>query len=150
MLNIMEDIDAARKTTKEALEVISGSINYASHIQKAILPDSRLFSDAFSDYFIQWKPRDVVGRGIPQDTEYTEKRIKLQSGQKFYMTSDGLLDQIGGEKRRSFGKKRLKKLMVSLAEVPFGDHGTHIYKALVEYQGKESRRDDVAVFGFKI
>lgn len=271
MLNIMEDIDAARKTTAEALEIISDSINYASHIQQAILPDEMLFTRQFRDHFVLWKPRDVVGgdiywsmpwndglllalgdctghgvpgafmtlittaaldraiseikevniagiatrmhqivqrslnqhqkegtsddgmelgicyfapdmselifvgtrfplfmvengncteikgdrkaigyRNIPQDQVYTEKRIPLKPGQQFYMTSDGLFDQIGGLKRRSFGKKRFKKLLLSLEKVPLSQHGDRIYEALKDYQGKELRRDDVSLLGFQI
>lgn len=39
---------------------ITDSINYASHIQNAILPPVELFENNFSDYFILFKPRDVV------------------------------------------------------------------------------------------
>ena len=271
MLNIMEDIEASRKATADALEVISGSINYASHIQQAILPDESLFKNAFNDFFILWKPRDVVGgdiywavpwngglllalgdctghgvpgafmtlittaaldraksesegvdiasivarmhqivqkslnqhqkegtsddgmelgvcyleearremiyvgtrfplfvlengelniikgdkkaigyRSVPHDQQYTEIRINLRPGQRFYMASDGLLDQIGGPKRRSYGKKRFMKLIQSFNDIPMCDQGDLIYEALVDYQGKESRRDDVSVLGFEI
>lgn len=36
------------------------SINYASKIQKALLPINETFSNNFTDYFIFYKPRDVV------------------------------------------------------------------------------------------
>ena len=39
---------------------ITDSINYASKIQNAILPTSQLFKEFFSEYFIFFKPRDVV------------------------------------------------------------------------------------------
>jgi serine phosphatase RsbU (regulator of sigma subunit) len=270
MLNIMEDIDEARKTAADALEIISGSINYASHIQQAILPDETLFN-RFSDHFILWEPRDVVGgdiywsvpwngglllalgdctghgvpgafmtlittaaldrakseakemniagivarmhqlvqrslnqhqkegtsddgmelglcylndamremifvgtrfplfvvengdvtevkgdrkaigyRSVPHDQQYTERRIQLRPGRRFYMTSDGLLDQVGGPKRRGFGKKRFKQLLLSLTEVPMKQHSERISEALLAYQGRESRRDDVALLGFQI
>lgn len=36
-------------------------ISYARKIQEAILPYEKLFRDKMSDYFIIWKPRDIVG-----------------------------------------------------------------------------------------
>jgi len=39
---------------------ITSSIEYASRIQRAMLPEKDHFSKSFSDYFIIFKPRDIV------------------------------------------------------------------------------------------
>ncbi len=39
---------------------ITDSILYASRIQQALLPSTKLLSEHFSGYFIYWKPRDIV------------------------------------------------------------------------------------------
>lgn len=39
---------------------ITSSIEYASRIQLAMLPDSELFRETFSEYFIFFHPRDIV------------------------------------------------------------------------------------------
>ncbi len=41
-------------------EEITASILYAGRIQRAMLPMEEHFKDAFSDYFIMFKPRDIV------------------------------------------------------------------------------------------
>jgi serine phosphatase RsbU (regulator of sigma subunit) len=41
-------------------EEITSSIEYASRIQMAMLPVSSLFTESFSDFFIIYKPRDIV------------------------------------------------------------------------------------------
>jgi serine phosphatase RsbU (regulator of sigma subunit) len=41
-------------------EEITSSIEYASRIQMALLPVTDLFTEAFSEYFILYKPRDIV------------------------------------------------------------------------------------------
>ncbi len=41
-------------------EEITSSITYASRLQMAMLPVSHIFADSFSDYFIIFKPRDIV------------------------------------------------------------------------------------------
>jgi len=70
-------------------------------------------------------------------------------GQAIYMTSDGLLDQVGGERGRMFGKKRFKKLLLDVQDISMSEQKQAIHQALIEYQGSENRRDDVAVMGFK-
>ena len=49
---------------EEQSKLIMESINYASSIQKNLLPDDTVFEEAFSDYSIIWEPRDVVGGDI--------------------------------------------------------------------------------------
>jgi len=53
-----------RRETEEQHKTILGSINYASKIQKNLLPYTSIFDTAFSDYSIIWKPRDIVGGDI--------------------------------------------------------------------------------------
>ena len=64
------------------------------------------------------------------------------------MTSDGMIDQIGGPKRRSFGKKRFKRLLLEMETMPMDQRADFIREKLVKYQGAEKQRDDVSVVGF--
>ncbi len=93
-------------------------------------------------------------RAIPQDMTYSKQEVSLDhgadEGATFYMTTDGLIDQVGGPKRRSFGKKRFKQLLLDMEDAPMGERGTRLLAALEEYQGDEKRRDDVAVVGFRL
>ena len=269
MLNIMEDLELARKTTEDALNVITGSINYATNIQGAILPAREGLEALFADYFVLWEPRDRVGgdiyfmkpwgigkmfalgdctghgvpgafmtmiangalemavlesqtgnsaglmqrthqiiqetlnqkddggtsddglemgicyiapgnepmiftgarfslfyvedgevfeikgdkkglgyRGVAYNQTFTNHRVALRPKRTFYMTSDGLIDQVGGKKRRSFGKKRFKRLLLEMESMPMDRRADHIRQALTAYQGREKRRDDVSVVGF--
>ncbi|MGL1861747.1 MAG: transporter substrate-binding domain-containing protein [Pseudodesulfovibrio sp.] len=89
-------------------------------------------------------------RGIPLDFEYTNHEIKVTNNMRFFMTSDGVIDQVGGEKRRGFGKKRFITLLESLRDTPLQNQGEKIYSELKNYEGKEKRRDDVSIIGFKL
>ena len=95
--------------------------------------------------------RSGVGyRGIPYDQRYSEIRLPLTTTQFFYLTSDGLLDQIGGEKLRAFGKKRFKGLLETINKVPVCSRRQIIVDTLTGYQGEQTRRDDVLVMGFAV
>ncbi len=49
-----------KQKIEKAHKEITDSINYASRIQAAMLPQSEIFEQCFSDYFILFQPRDVV------------------------------------------------------------------------------------------
>lgn len=270
VMDVTESKEAERKLA-DAFNVIHSSIEYASNIQRSILPPDDGFSLAFDDHFVIWEPRDVVGgdiywnrkwgegtlvvlvdctghgvpgafmtmiatgsldraqeevapgevgklvhrmhqfvqttlgqheegghsddglelgacylepdkakltfcgarfelysvrngevaqlkgtrkgmgyRGIPVDQEYDETTIEVIPGTKFYMTTDGLIDQVGGEKRRSFGKKRFGELLLSVKDLPMAAQKERVLQSLTEYQGEEIRRDDVSIIGFRI
>jgi serine phosphatase RsbU (regulator of sigma subunit) len=89
-------------------------------------------------------------RGIAPTQMYECHQIGLKPDRSFYMTSDGYLDQIGGEFRRMFGKKRSKELLLSMEGKPMGDQSAILMDALIDYQGDERRRDDVTLIGFKV
>ena len=89
-------------------------------------------------------------RGIPYEQVYEEQIVHLKPDQSFYLTTDGLTDQIGGERKRMFGKRRFKELLTSVQDKPMSEQKEIIYQTLLDYQDGENRRDDVAVIGFKL
>jgi serine phosphatase RsbU (regulator of sigma subunit) len=258
-------------TLKEASEVIASSIQYASRIQRSILPESTLVQSTLSDHFILWEPRDVVSgdvywfsrwgdglliilgdctghgvpgafvtliansalerslldvdpgavgmlisrmnqliksslkqverggesddgmdlgicyipadhtrlrfagagislfsaapgeelvetrgnkrgigyRRVPFDQTYSETDLPLVPSMRFYMTSDGVIDQIGGERHRAFGLTRLLTLLNHQRDESMSIQKNVLKSALSEYQDQEIRRDDVLVLGFR-
>jgi hypothetical protein len=56
--------ELAKERAEAAREAVMSGINYASKIQKNLLPANSLFEDVFSDYSVIWEPRDVVGGDI--------------------------------------------------------------------------------------
>ncbi|PCI39417.1 MAG: hypothetical protein COB46_08870 [Rhodospirillaceae bacterium] len=88
-------------------------------------------------------------RGIPYDQGYDENTVSLKMGQTFYMTTDGLVDQVGGERKRMYGKRRLKKLLLEIEQQSMNEQKKSVYRALLDYQDLEKRRDDVSIIGFR-
>ncbi len=87
-------------------------------------------------------------RNVDNERKFTSHSIRLRPGQRFYMYSDGVTDQIGGERRRAFGRKRLIELVKNTASFPMDIQKEEILKSLKEFQGDEHRRDDLSMVGF--
>jgi sigma-B regulation protein RsbU (phosphoserine phosphatase) len=86
----------------------------------------------------------------PMDYVWTNKEIMLSPGMCIYLTTDGIIDQIGGVKDIAFGKKRFCKLLLEHSNKPMTEQEDIIMQAFYDYQGKQRRRDDVSLLGFRI
>lgn len=265
----------AERELKEAHETIVSSINYASKIQKNLLPSTHIFDEIFQDFSILWKPRDIVGGDIYWVKKFTggailcvcdctghgtpgalltmlvvssfeaivneenyrdtgevmyqlDKRLasvlnastqernqrsnldildgcdlavlfiaddgsvsissgntnvfvcdgrkvtkyrgqKLYVGEgaikaaadvktvmvppnpdnKFYVASDGLYDQIGGEPACPFGYNAIKKIILESHNESQSTISEKIWEAFETYRGSQARRDDVQLITFK-
>jgi len=82
--------------------------------------------------------------------EFKEHILEVTPDMKFYITSDGYLDQNGGDKDFPFGKKRFKQIIEEVHELPMQEQKQVFIEKLQEYQKDNERNDDVTVIGFKI
>ncbi|MBT8004572.1 MAG: SpoIIE family protein phosphatase [Rhodospirillales bacterium] len=89
-------------------------------------------------------------RGIPHSQKFEEHKVSSLANKVAYMTSDGLVDQVGGKRRRMYGKKRFRELLINIKDLPMKEQKDRMVQALIEFQGDEIRRDDVSVIGFKV
>ncbi|WP_044406879.1 PP2C family protein-serine/threonine phosphatase [Thiomicrospira microaerophila] len=272
---LLSDLQQAKKTIEEVHLRTRESIEYASLIQHALIPDNTLFESTFSDYFCFWEPKDVVGgdiyffsklrnddeslllvidctgHGVPgafvtmlvkaveqqivtqiqhshdevqpnqilklfnqtlkkllkqesldsvsnagfdgaaiyynqqqniirfsgaqtalhywdgsnltmikgdrhsvgykktaSDTQFSEHEVCVKPGMRFYVTTDGYLDQNGGDKGFPFGRRRYEQALVSTMHLSIREQQIVLQKELGLYQSDEIRNDDVTIIGF--
>jgi len=74
----------------------------------------------------------------------------IRPGDRFYMTTDGYLDQNGGEKDLPFGRNRLSEVIARQAGISLTDQETAFAAALREYMHGEAQRDDITSIGFTV
>ncbi|HEY3301367.1 MAG TPA: SpoIIE family protein phosphatase [Methylophilaceae bacterium] len=86
----------------------------------------------------------------PMDFKWANTEIEITEGMCVYLTTDGIIDQIGGEKSIAFGKKRYSELLLKHHALPMAEQETELMNAYYQYQGKQKRRDDVSAIGFKL
>jgi serine phosphatase RsbU (regulator of sigma subunit) len=79
---------------------------------------------------------------------FTNHTIPIRKEMFFYMLTDGFTDQLGGEKRRRFGMRRLKDILKEIAFLSVEKQKDELVRAFNEYKGENEIQDDVTVLGF--
>ena len=85
-----------------------------------------------------------------EEYNYINHEIHINASESFYLYSDGITDQTGGEKNFPYGNKKFKKFLLEIQDKPMLEQRELILQNLSKYQKDNSRRDDVTVIGFKI
>lgn len=94
--------------------------------------------------------RSIGYRRSSGDLVFTAHDWQIQAGDRFYLTTDGYVDQNGGEKDFPFGRSRLRQIMTEPANTAMSGQKQAFAAALREYQGLEAQRDDITVVGFTL
>jgi PAS domain S-box-containing protein len=81
---------------------------------------------------------------------FTDHNIDVDDSTSLYLTTDGYLDQNGGNKGFPFGKRDFTQLIKDNKDKTFASQRTIFMDALSDYQAKEERNDDVTMIGLKI
>ncbi|WP_291720061.1 SpoIIE family protein phosphatase [Bernardetia sp.] len=68
----------------------------------------------------------------------------------FYLCSDGLQDQFGGQKGRKLMLKGLRNLLLEASQKPMSKQKDFLENKFEEWKGRERQIDDILVFGLRI
>ncbi len=82
--------------------------------------------------------------------EFKEHIIDISEDVQFYLTTDGYLDQNGGEKGFPFGRRKFSTMIEKHYMESLADQQEVFLEELYKYQGNENRNDDITLIGFKI
>lgn len=80
---------------------------------------------------------------------FTNHSLQLQEDTLCYLTTDGYLDQNGGEKDYCFGRKRFLEIILNNSNSPLREQQQIFEEALEDYMTGKSQRDDITVLGFR-
>jgi len=81
---------------------------------------------------------------------FTKYNIPIETGDSFYMFSDGYADQFGGPKGKKFKNKKFKQLLVDIQGENMITQKEILNKTITEWRGELEQIDDIVVLGFKV
>jgi len=84
------------------------------------------------------------------DFDFTNHVINIEKGMRFYMYTDGFVDQLGGNKRRTFGTSRFLQMLRENSTTPFEEQEKNFLETFDAYRNKNERQDDMTIIGFRV
>ncbi|MBY0577988.1 MAG: response regulator [Burkholderiales bacterium] len=87
-------------------------------------------------------------RNADTEYEFSEQTMPILPGQRFYLYSDGIIDQIG-ENGLPFGKRRLHDMIRHNAHLDMAVQKEVFGSILAQHQGNQKRRDDITLMGWE-
>jgi serine phosphatase RsbU (regulator of sigma subunit)/tetratricopeptide (TPR) repeat protein len=94
--------------------------------------------------------RFSLGGLIQKNKEFSTIKIDIEPGDTYYMFSDGLQHQFGGENDKKFSLQRIKHLILDNHHLPLTEQREVFESAFESWKGNEEQIDDVLLLGFKI
>ena len=90
----------------------------------------------------------AVDYGIKR--EFSSVYVDFEAGDSFYIFSDGVPDQFGGERVKKFGYKNMSALLAEISSMNVGKQEEIVSDRLSNWAKGIEQTDDICLFGFKI
>ena len=100
--------------------------------------------------FIEFKANKQPIGNFEKSSPFISHEITLQSGDSFYIFSDGYIDQFGGERGKKFKAKALKELLLKITGESMLVQKQTINDTFQQWKGQHEQVDDVCVIGVKV
>ncbi|WP_254432531.1 SpoIIE family protein phosphatase [Magnetospirillum sp. SS-4] len=93
--------------------------------------------------------RSLGYRDSPADADFTRHDLTVAPGDTFYLYTDGLIDQMGADTRRLFGRRRLQDCLSAHAHLPLDQQKDRLFATLDSWRGDQGWRDDMTFIAFR-
>jgi len=131
-----------------------GGILYFNKAKKIVkfagASNNMLFYDNEKINLIKGDRVSIGFKNSKDDFIYKVHELKVEDGMKFYLYSDGFIDQIGGDKGFPFGRKRFTSILGNNINKSMAEQKEILLDELKAYQKDYERVDDITVIGFEI
>ncbi|SMC51762.1 SpoIIE family protein phosphatase [Sporomusa malonica] len=101
-------------------------------------------------HVIKGDKRSIGYRRSSNDLEFTNHSWEIEAQDRFYLTTDGYIDQNGGVKDYPLGRKKLIQAIIEQDAKPLPEQQEAFEAVLSNYMGNESQRDDITIVGFSL
>jgi len=91
-----------------------------------------------------------VGAHYKNDKIFSQHHVIIEKTDKFYLFTDGFIDQFGGAFDRKFLPKRFKEILIKTGKEPMLNQKTELLNNLESWMDQTEQIDDILVIGFNL
>jgi serine phosphatase RsbU (regulator of sigma subunit)/CheY-like chemotaxis protein len=93
--------------------------------------------------------RQSLGGNMNDKIPFTNQTILLEKGDRLFLFSDGITDQIGGPDERKYSTKRFLEHLEATHAIDFQQQCIQLQEAFFEWKGEYEQMDDVMLLAFE-
>jgi len=104
-------------------------------------------------HMIEGGRMDLASQTLPRSIHAltpTPQTLKLQPGDRLYLFSDALVDQLGGPDLKRFSRSRLSAFLKTNSYLPINELIALLQEALRTFMGEEPQTDDIVFLGLEV
>ncbi len=96
--------------------------------------------------------KGIGGRPLlkKKEKEFENHEIPYEDGDKIFIFSDGLPDQLGGERRRKYQSRRIREALTENEDLTMAHFERHFSSDFSNWMGDEKQVDDVLLIGIEL
>ena len=132
------DIALCQLNRKEMKLSFAGAYNSVYIVRGDVLIEKK--GDRFS----------IGSKHYRENKKYTHHSIDVQKGDMVYVTTDGYLDQFGGEKNKKFMISNFRKLIKNIAKESPTNQKKTMDNTLAQWKGNHEQIDDICIIGVRV
>lgn len=93
--------------------------------------------------------RGIGGETFSECFFFEDRIMRLNNGDRIYLTSDGIKDQ-NNIMRKRFGTSKMRKALAMTQTGKIQDQKIFLNSIILNWQGLEEQRDDISLWGFEL
>ncbi len=92
----------------------------------------------------------AIGGFTSDDQVFEQHDLEIKSGDSFYIFTDGITDQFGGEKGKKLTTKKFKQVITSICDKSMKDQEIALRKIFEDWKMHYPQVDDILVIGVRV
>ncbi len=137
-----DDTSAGMDITLCCIDFAEGRFTYASAGRPVLLVRDGQVDKLEAD-------RAGIG-GFKEGHRFCEREVPVHAGDRFYLYSDGFVDQAGGTNGKRYKNEQLLQLLPGIQGLSMNEQMSILRRSFSDWKGAQPQVDDVIVLGFEI